>query len=89
MFCDSDERSFEHRELQVTSKGYVSATFGVPGLISIPNDDVSHNVTIVKLALDATMNWVCVPKKDTRVHLKVSFSVVLSMRWSLNGFFVF
>jgi len=27
-------------------------------------------VTIVKLSLDAAMNWVCLPKKDTRVHLK-------------------
>jgi hypothetical protein len=63
----------QHRELQVSSKGYVSATFGVPGLINIPSDNVGHNVTIVKLTLDATMNWVCVPKKDTRVHLKVTF----------------
>jgi uncharacterized protein (TIGR02231 family) len=71
-FDDSDEiLSIGHRELQVSSKGYVSATFGVPGLINIPSDNVGHNVTIVKLTLDATMNWVCVPKKDTRVHLKV------------------
>ena len=67
--------SIQHRELQVSSKGYVSATFGVPGLINIPSDNVGHNVTIAKMSLDATMNWVCVPKKDTRVHLKVSLSI--------------
>jgi len=72
-YAESDESpSIRHRELHVSSKGYVSATFGVPGLITIPSDNVGHNVTIVKLKLDATMNWVCVPKKDTRVHLKVS-----------------
>ncbi|KAF8148209.1 hypothetical protein B0H34DRAFT_669000 [Crassisporium funariophilum] len=62
--------SIQHRELTVSSKGNISATFGVPGLISIPSDGVPHNVTIVKLALDATMSWVCVPKKDTKTHLK-------------------
>ncbi len=61
----------QYRELQVSSKGNVNATFGVPGLISIPSDNVGHNVTIAKMALDATMSWVCVPKKDGRVHLKV------------------
>lgn len=73
---EAAERSYRrasigHRELQVSSKGNISATFGVPGLISIPSDSVVHNVTIVKLALDAEMSWVCVPKKDSRVHLKV------------------
>lgn len=61
----------QHRGLHVSSKGNVSATFGVPGLINIPSDGVAHSVTIVKLELDATMSWVCVPKKDGKVHLKV------------------
>ena len=74
-YSDSDEGSIQLRMLQVSSKGYVNATFDVPGLINIPSDNVGHNVTIVKLSLDATMNWVCVPKKDTRVHLKASFPV--------------
>ncbi|KAF8907342.1 hypothetical protein CPB84DRAFT_1844039 [Gymnopilus junonius] len=60
----------EHRGLLVSSKGTVSATFDIPGLTTVPSDGVGHNVTIVRLALDATMNWVCVPKKDIRVHLK-------------------
>ncbi|KAG5640964.1 hypothetical protein DXG03_006525 [Asterophora parasitica] len=58
-----------HRELQVTSKGTVSATFEVPGLISIPSDNAAHNVTIAELKLGATMSWVCVPKKDSKMHL--------------------
>ncbi|KAF8187704.1 hypothetical protein BJ912DRAFT_926564 [Pholiota molesta] len=67
---ESEIGSMQHRGLQVSSKGAVSAAFGVPGLISIPSDGVGHIVTIVKLSLDAEMSWVCVPKKDTRVHLK-------------------
>ncbi|KAG5641474.1 hypothetical protein DXG03_005126 [Asterophora parasitica] len=58
-----------HRELQVSSKGTVSATFEVPGLIIIPSDNAAHNVTIVELKLSASLSWVCVPKKDTKTHL--------------------
>ncbi|KAG5351764.1 hypothetical protein C0989_005019 [Termitomyces sp. Mn162] len=72
------ENSFEleapmyHRGLDVVSssgKGNVSATFQVPGLITIPSDGAAHNVTIVELSLGAVMSWVCVPKKDMKVHL--------------------
>ena len=59
--------------MDVSSTGNVSATFKVPGLISIPSDGIIHNVTIAKLDLDAMMSWVCVPKKDTKTHLNVSF----------------
>ena len=86
-YPESDGGSIQLRMLQVSSKGYVNATFDVPGLINIPSDNVGHNVTIVKLALDATMNWVCVPKKDTRVHLKASFPVILSRVACSNEFF--
>lgn len=55
-----------------SSKGDISATFQVPGLITIPSDGTAHNVTIAELSLDAVMSWIAVPKKDTRVHLKVS-----------------
>ncbi|KAF5374158.1 hypothetical protein D9615_008861 [Tricholomella constricta] len=58
-----------HRATEVSSKENVSATFKVPGLITIPSDGVAHNVTIVQLQLDAKLSWVCVPKKDTKVHL--------------------
>jgi len=71
VLSSSSEGQMQHRGLQVSSKGNVSATFGVPGLINIPSDGVGHSVTIVKLELDATMSWVCVPKKDGKVHLKV------------------
>lgn len=58
----------------VTSKGNVSATFQVPGLISIPSDNGAHNVTIVELKLNATMSWLAVPKESSQVHLRVCLS---------------
>ena len=69
------------RELVVSSKGNVTATFQVPGLISVPTDNESHNVTITELKLDATMSWVAVPKKEAKVHLTVCF------RPNYRGFF--
>jgi hypothetical protein len=68
---DGDEDIIAHRGLVVSSKGNINATFRVPGLISIPSDGQSHNVTIVQLRLDASMTWVSVPKEDTKTHLKV------------------
>ncbi|KAF8799602.1 hypothetical protein BYT27DRAFT_7149586 [Phlegmacium glaucopus] len=65
----SGQPNMQDRFLDVSSTGNVSATFQVPGLISIPSDGIAHNVTIAKLTLDATMSWVCVPKKDTKTHL--------------------
>ena len=62
-----------HISTVVTSKGNVNATFEIPGKITIPSDNEQHNVTIAELDLEATMSWVCVPKGDTRVHLKVNF----------------
>jgi len=71
--ADEASEEIQHREFQVSSKGNISATFGVPGLINIPSDGVGHSVTIVKLSLEAGMSWVSVPKQDGRVHLKVLF----------------
>ncbi|KAF6759168.1 hypothetical protein DFP72DRAFT_1031955 [Ephemerocybe angulata] len=62
--------AIQHRGLEVSSRGNITATFSVPGLMTIPSDGASHKVTIVKLALDATMEWVSVPKRDPKVHLK-------------------
>ncbi|KAF8636223.1 hypothetical protein AX17_003709 [Amanita inopinata Kibby_2008] len=53
----------------VSSKGNVSATFSVPGTITVPSDGSAHNVTIVQLKLDATMSWVAVPKLDAKMRL--------------------
>jgi len=66
----------DYAGLQVTSKGGVSATFKVPGLVTIPSDGAAHNFTIVQLDLDAEMSWISVPKVDARVHLKVRPSLL-------------
>ncbi|EAU80901.1 mucoidy inhibitor A [Coprinopsis cinerea okayama7 len=58
------------RRAEVSSNsGSVSATFTVPGKMTIPSDNASHSVTITQLNLEAKMTWVSVPKKDTKVHL--------------------
>ena len=72
---DADEESAElemlPRAATVTSKGNVSATFDVPGIITIPSDGAAHNVNIIKLNLEAIMSWVAVPKYDARTRLNV------------------
>ncbi|KAF7357365.1 hypothetical protein MSAN_01332500 [Mycena sanguinolenta] len=55
----------------VTSKGNFSATFRVPGMVSIPSDGEAHNFTIVQLSLKAEMSWISVPKVDTKAHINV------------------
>ncbi|KAF9448781.1 hypothetical protein P691DRAFT_775153 [Macrolepiota fuliginosa MF-IS2] len=57
------------QEAFVNSKGNITATFGVPGKINIPSDGATHNVTIIKLNLEATMHWVTVPKQEAKTHL--------------------
>ncbi|KAJ2931799.1 hypothetical protein H1R20_g5297, partial [Candolleomyces eurysporus] len=42
----------------------------VPGLMTIPSDNVAHKVTIIKLFLADTMECVSVPKRDAKVHPK-------------------
>ncbi|KAF8073969.1 hypothetical protein FPV67DRAFT_1560259 [Lyophyllum atratum] len=60
----------EHRGSTVTSKGGISATFQVPGSITVPSDVAAHNVTVAELKLDASMSWMTVPKADAKTHLK-------------------
>ncbi|KAJ7038001.1 hypothetical protein C8F04DRAFT_388256 [Mycena alexandri] len=56
-------------ESAVTSTGNVSATFRVPGLVSIPCDGAAHNFTIVELHPQAAMSWVAVPRREAKTHL--------------------
>ena len=63
--------AMEHSDVQVTSQSVINTTFEVPGLISVPSDKQTHNVTIANLKLDAQLQWITVPKKDTRVFSKV------------------
>ncbi|KAF9492707.1 hypothetical protein BDN71DRAFT_1179279 [Pleurotus eryngii] len=57
-------------QAEIISQGTLSATYQVPGLISIPSDSQNHSVTIIELTLGAEMSWMTVPKVDKRVHLK-------------------
>jgi hypothetical protein len=69
---DSRSVSIDNRDFLVSSKGDINASFSVPGLISIPSDNDSRNVTIVELTLDASMSWISIPKKEAKAHLTVS-----------------
>jgi len=63
-------KRMEVRGAQVTSNtGSVSATFAVPGRMSVPSDTSEHSVTITDLTLEAKMRWVAVPKREAKVHL--------------------
>ena len=73
---DMSLSAMQYRGLAVSSKGNISATFTVPGTITIPSDGVAHNVTIVQLSLDSTMSWVSVPKVDAKTHLNVSLHLL-------------
>ncbi|KAK0202646.1 hypothetical protein DFS33DRAFT_1341884 [Desarmillaria ectypa] len=66
--------SMPHIGSSITSKGNVSATYRVPGRITIPTDGAEHTFTIVQLNLDASMSWVSVPKIDTKTHLKAKIT---------------
>ena len=74
-------RLINHRDFLVSSKGDINASFSVPGLISIPSDGDSHNVTIIQLPLDALMSWISVPKKETKAHLTVGFGIDLKKNY--------
>jgi len=54
-----------------TGQGTISATYLIPGKITIPSDSQTHNVTVVQLELEAELSWVTVPKRDTKVYIKV------------------
>ncbi|KAK7050548.1 hypothetical protein R3P38DRAFT_2865776 [Favolaschia claudopus] len=67
-----DDGILEPMQIQgasVTSKGNFSATFRVPGLVSIASDGEAHNFTIVELSLKAEMSWISVPKVDVKAHI--------------------
>ncbi|KAK7043145.1 hypothetical protein VNI00_008499 [Paramarasmius palmivorus] len=73
--ADSAEESFggpamDYATSRVESKGSMSATFRVPGLVTIPSDGGERSFTIVELELNALMTWFSIPNIDTRVHLK-------------------
>ncbi|KAJ7660775.1 hypothetical protein DFH06DRAFT_1296860 [Mycena polygramma] len=67
--CEEADEPMAVQEAAVTSKGNFSATFRVPGMVSIPSDGEAHNFTIVQLTLKAEMSWVSVPKVDTKAHI--------------------
>jgi len=62
----------------VSSKGNVSATFKVPGLVNILAGTGERSFTIVELNLGAAMSWVAVPKEEAKVALKVNNFSALS-----------
>lgn len=62
----------QHRPVIVaTNKGDVTATFRIPGLITVPSDAQQHNVTISSFEFNAPLLWHTVPKANARVYMEV------------------
>lgn len=59
--------------IPVSNKGDIVATFTIPGLITVPNDEGKHNVTVAELTMETTLMWYAIPAVDRMVHLKVFF----------------
>ncbi|KDR71858.1 hypothetical protein GALMADRAFT_126825 [Galerina marginata CBS 339.88] len=59
---------------QVTSKGDLSATFLIPGLVTVPSDGTTHTFTIRNLDLQAKLSWISIPKHDTTTRLTAKIS---------------
>ncbi|KAK1223181.1 hypothetical protein PQX77_013948 [Marasmius sp. AFHP31] len=70
LFNGDSDVELEPAVAAVVSKGALSATFKIPGLVTIPPTDTQHTFTITELKLDAFMTWFSIPKVDARVHLK-------------------
>lgn len=64
--------AMQHRPVIVaTNKGDVTATFRIPGLITVPSDAQQHNVTISSFEFNAPLLWHTVPKANARVYMEV------------------
>ncbi len=65
----------EHRPAIVATNnlGNVSATFRIPGPISVPSDFQQHNVTIASFKFKAPLLWYTFPKANARVYMEVGF----------------
>ncbi|THU89057.1 hypothetical protein K435DRAFT_300756 [Dendrothele bispora CBS 962.96] len=67
---DAEAPAMAQASASVVSKGNVSATFKVPGLVNIPSGAGERSFTIVELNLGAAMSWIAVPKEEAKVALK-------------------
>ena len=81
---DAPAAPMTRRAMRITSKGDINATFIVPGLISVPSDGETHNVTVCELALNAVMSWVSVPKSSLKAHLTVCILVPVNFPTHTN-----
>lgn len=66
-----DGEPTDHIGAYVTSKGNVSATFRIPGVVTIPGDGSFNTFTIAELKLDAALSWISIPRVEPKVHLTV------------------
>ncbi|KAL0577863.1 hypothetical protein V5O48_004135 [Marasmius crinis-equi] len=74
LFNGDSDVELEPAVAAVVSKGALSATFRVPGLVTIPPTNDQQTFTIVELKLDSLMQWFSIPKVDARVHLKAKIN---------------
>ncbi|KAF8761782.1 hypothetical protein RHS01_00857 [Rhizoctonia solani] len=62
------------RQASEVDTGVLSATFKIPGISNIPSDEGNHKVLICSLDLQINPEWICIPRKDEAVFLRVARS---------------
>lgn len=66
-----DDDAIGHSYAQVISKGNLTATFVIPGLVTVPTEGQDLTFTIQNLDLQAKLWWIAIPKRDTKTRLTV------------------
>lgn len=59
------------RQANVVEGGGISATFSIPGYSTIPSDEGERKVVITVVEFPGGLEWVCVPRGEKAVFLRV------------------
>jgi hypothetical protein len=68
---DDEPTPMAVRQVEIVETGVLSATFNVPGRSNIPSDQGDHKVLIGSLDFPISPEWICIPRKDESVFLRV------------------
>jgi hypothetical protein len=66
------------RQADAVDSGVLSATFSIPGRSDIPSDPGSHKVLIALLDLQSEPEFVCIPRQEECVFLRVRTRIIVA-----------